>query len=161
MTVITDLINDSGEDPVPDPDRFRHWAETTIQTLQPAHPADKPVSLSIRLVDSNESAALNQRFRNKDYATNVLSFGCELPDMMLAQMEELPLGDLVICAAVVDREAQAQNKAVEAHWAHMVVHGILHLSGYDHIDDEDARQMETQEIRILAQLGFDNPYLAQ
>jgi len=160
MTVITDLINDSDGESVPDPERFRHWAETTIQTVQPPRPAGKPVSVSIRIVDSNESAALNHRFRDKDYATNVLSFGCELPDMMLTQMAEQPLGDLVICAAVVDREAQEQNKTIDAHWAHMVVHGILHLSGYDHIDDEDAQQMESQEIRILAHLGFDNPYLA-
>lgn len=160
MTVITDLINDSSEDSLPEPERFRQWAEATVQTVHAAASADKPVSLSIRIVDSSESAELNHRYRDKDYATNVLSFGCDLPDMMLAQLEEIPLGDLVICAAVVDREAQEQHKAADAHWAHMVVHGVLHLSGYDHTDEQDARHMEAQEIRILDQLGFSNPYLA-
>lgn len=160
MTVITDLINDSGEDAIPDPERFRHWAETAVRNAGTAAPSDKPVSLSIRIVDSGESAALNHRFRDKDHATNVLSFGCELPDMMLTQLDEKPLGDLVICAAVVRREAREQNKALDAHWAHLVVHGILHLNGYDHIDEADARLMEAQEVRILDQLGFGDPYLA-
>lgn len=160
MTVITDLINDSSDDSLPEPEQFRRWAAATIQTVHAAEPPDRPVSLSIRIVDSDESATLNHRFRDKDYATNVLSFGCDLPDTILARLEELPLGDLVICAAVVSREAQEQNKAVDAHWAHMVVHGVLHLSGYDHISDEDARHMEAQEIRIMDHLGYSNPYLA-
>lgn len=160
MTVITDLINDSGEDNLPGPERFRHWADIAVHTVHATGSPDKPVSLSIRIVDSDESAALNRRYRDRDYATNVLSFGCDLPDMMLTQLDEKPLGDLVICAAVVNREALEQHKAADAHWAHMVVHGILHLSGYDHIDDEDARHMEAQEIRILDHLGFANPYLA-
>ncbi|MBC55083.1 MAG: rRNA maturation RNase YbeY [Gammaproteobacteria bacterium] len=159
MTVITDLINDSSEDSLPGAEHFRHWAETTLNTVHAPTLPDRPVSLSIRIVDSSESAELNHRYRDKESATNVLSFGCDLPDMMLAQLDEIPLGDLVICAAVVRREAQEQNKTADAHWAHMVVHGILHLSGYDHIDDDDARHMEAQEILILDQLGFSNPYL--
>ncbi|OFE11045.1 rRNA maturation RNase YbeY [Pseudohongiella acticola] len=162
MTVITDLINDSSDADIPDAGHFQHWAATTLQTLRTASSADnnedKPASLSIRIVDSNESAALNQRYRDKDNATNVLSFGCELPDTLLTQMDEIPLGDLVICATVVNQEAHQQNKSGTAHWAHMVVHGILHLKGYDHVDEQDAERMEALEVRILDTLGFSNPY---
>lgn len=159
MTVITDLINDSGETAVPDPASFQQWAETAILRICAPVSADKPLSLSIRIVDSDESAALNLTYRGKNNATNVLSFGCELPEMVMTQLDETPLGDLVICAAVVAREAQDQNKTTDAHWAHMVVHGILHLNGYDHIDAHDAERMETEEIQILTQLGFSNPYI--
>ncbi len=159
MTVITDLINDSDEADIPGPAHFQQWAETTVQRARTSGQTDKPVSLSIRIVNSEESAMLNQTYRGKTNATNVLSFGCELPGVTLTQLDETPLGDLVICATVVIREAQEQNKAVLAHWAHMVVHGILHLSGYDHIDERDAEQMEAQEIRILDQLGFSDPYI--
>lgn len=159
MTVITDLINDSDETAVPDPASFQQWAETAVHNICAPGSTDKPLSLSIRIVDSNESAALNQTYRGKNNATNVLSFGCELPETVLTQLDETPMGDLVICAAVVAREAQDQNKTTDAHWAHMVVHGILHLSGYDHIDAHDAEHMEMQEIQILKQLGFRNPYI--
>jgi len=159
MTVITDLINDCDEADIPEPDRFQHWAATTLCKVRPAGTADKPVSLSIRIVDSAESAALNKSYRGKGYATNVLSFACELPRVMLEQLDEMPLGDLVICAAVVRQEAMDQNKPAIAHWAHMVVHGVLHLNGYDHIDEHDAEQMEAEEIHILDQLGFSNPYI--
>lgn len=159
MTVITDLINDSDEADIPGPVLFQHWAETTVQQINSGAPTDKPVSLSIRIVTSDESALLNQTYRGKDNATNVLSFGCKLPGMMLTHLDETPLGDLVICAAVVSREAQEQNKPVTAHWAHMVIHGILHLCGHDHTNEHDARQMEAQEIRIMDQLGFSNPYV--
>lgn len=160
MTVIADLINDSGEADIPEPACFQHWTKTTLLAISESGSAGKPVSLSIRIVDREESAALNKCYRNKDHATNVLSFACELPDMMLAQLDERPLGDLVVCAAVVMQEAQDQNKPVVAHWAHMVVHGILHLNGYDHIDGRDAEQMEAKETQILAQLGFSNPYIS-
>ncbi|MEX0738491.1 MAG: rRNA maturation RNase YbeY [Pseudohongiella sp.] len=161
MTVITDLINDSGETDIPEAARFQQWAETTLIGINAPGTAEKPVSLSIRIVDSLESAALNKSYRGKTHATNVLSFGCDLPDLMLAQLDETPLGDLVICAAVVRQEAQEQNKPATAHWAHMVVHGVLHLNGYDHVNDHDAEQMETEEIQILAKLGFGNPYITQ
>lgn len=159
MTVITDLINDSDEADIPGPAHFQQWAETTVQRVHTPSQSDKPVSLSIRIVNSEESAALNQTYRGKANATNVLSFGCELPGMMLTQLDEMPLGDLVICATVVIREAEEQNKAVLAHWAHMVVHGILHLNGYDHIDEHEAEHMEAQEVHILNQLGFTDPYM--
>lgn len=104
--------------------------------------------LTIRIVDESESRMLNRDYRGKDKSTNVLSFAGE---------GEV-LGDLVICAPVVEREAREQHKTLRAHWAHMVVHGCLHLRGYDHEHDTDAQKMEAREIRILRQLGFDNPY---
>lgn len=107
--------------------------------------------LTIRIVDAEESQALNHAYRGKDKPTNVLSFQGEVAIAGI-------LGDLVICAPVVVREAQEQGKAVRAHWAHMVVHGCLHLCGYDHENDEDAERMEAREVRILRRLGFDDPY---
>ena len=112
--------------------------------------------LVVRIVEPAESAALNGRYRNKPTPTNVLSFPFETPD----GMEPLPLlGDLVICAAVVAREAAEQHKLWHAHWAHMIIHGVLHLRGYDHIEDDDAEAMEKLEIELLASLGYNNPYI--
>ncbi len=113
--------------------------------------------LTIRIVDSEESQQLNHDYRGKDKPTNVLSFPFEAP----AEIALPLLGDLIICAPVVTGEAQAQNKTLQAHWAHMVVHGTLHLLGYDHIDDADAEEMESLETKIITQLGFTNPYQEQ
>ena len=110
--------------------------------------------LSVRIVDEAEGRELNHRYRGKDYATNVLSFPVELPEGVALPL----LGDLVICAPVVSREATEQGKAPEAHWAHLTVHGVLHLLGYDHIEDEDAEVMEGLEREILAGLGYPDPY---
>ncbi len=107
-----------------------------------------------RFVGIEESQALNLQFRGKDKPTNVLSFPFESPPGI-----EMPLlGDLVICAPVISQEAAEQNKPVAFHYAHMLVHGILHLLGYDHIEDTQADEMEALEIRILAELGIDDPY---
>lgn len=124
------------------------WAEAALRGL----PDD--AGLSVRIVDEAESAELNQRYRSKRGPTNVLSFPFEDPPGVKSEI----LGDLIICAPIVHKEAVEQNKPEKAHWAHMVIHGIMHLRGYDHIDDNDARQMETTEIEILGQLGFDDPY---
>lgn len=114
------------------------------------------VELCIRIVDKAESAELNQAYRDKPGATNVLSFPCdaELPD------GDAPLGDLVICASVVMTEAAAQDKCLNDHWQHLVVHGVLHLLGYDHIGDDEAEIMEAEERAILARLGVPDPYAA-
>lgn len=142
-----------------------------VQRIMPAGPADnqfqewieiimvaekKPdTELTVRIVDETESAALNEEYRNKTGSTNVLSFPFECPD----EVELNLLGDLVICAPVVEREAKQQGKQSQAHWAHMLVHGVLHLLGYDHIEDQDAEKMEAREVEIMALLGFSNPYL--
>lgn len=110
--------------------------------------------LTIRIVEPDEIQALNRSYRHKDKPTNVLSFPFEAPPGV-----ELPLlGDVVICAEVVAQEAQEQGKPLFEHWAHMVVHGVLHLLGYDHIEDDEAEEMESLEIEILAGMGIRNPY---
>ncbi len=116
--------------------------------------------IGIACVDNDESHKLNLEYRGKDKPTNVLSFPSDLPDEMAAIWDSFPIGDLVICIPVVLREASEQNKAALTHFTHMLVHGTLHLMGYDHeTSDEDAEEMEALEIEILAKLGFDNPYL--
>ena len=109
---------------------------------------------TVRIVEEAESAALNEAYRGKRGPTNVLSFAFEAPPGLTDDY----LGDLVICAPVVMREAQAQGKSTRAHFAHLSVHGILHLAGYDHLNEADAREMESREVAILAALGFEDPY---
>ena len=129
--------------------QLRRWVELALRQRT----ADS--ELTIRLVDAEEGQELNRTYRHKDYATNVLSFPAEVPEGLL----DIPLlGDLVICVPVVEREAREQNKALEAHWAHLVIHGCLHLLGYDHIDDEEAEEMEGLERQLLAELGYPDPY---
>ena len=125
--------------------------------------AERSVELTIRIVSAEESQALNKAYRNQDKPTNVLSFEFEppvgLPDGALEEGgESFYLGDLAICAEVVAQEASEQNKALEAHWAHMIVHGTLHLQGFDHIETADALEMEALEVKIMRQLGYANPY---
>jgi probable rRNA maturation factor len=129
---------------------FRRWVEAALHGAK----RRKPTELAIRIVDVDEGRALNRDYRGKDYATNVLSFPAELPPGVA-----LPLiGDLAICAPVVLREAAEQAKLPRDHWAHLTIHGVLHLLGYDHIDDAEANVMEALETRILAGLGIADPY---
>ena len=115
--------------------------------------------LSIRIVDEAESQALNLEYRGKDQSTNVLAFPVDLPDIgAWPEGTPIPLGDLVICAPVVAREASEQGKGLAAHWSHMLVHGMLHLLGYDHETDTQAEKMEALEVRILQSQGVKNPY---
>ncbi|MGO2137318.1 rRNA maturation RNase YbeY [Marinobacter sp.] len=132
---------------VPEESLFRAWA-------QAAWLGQEPSEVTIRIVDIEEGQALNHQYRGKDKPTNVLSFPFEAPAGITVPLA----GDLVICAPVVEGEALEQLKEPVTHWAHMVVHGMLHLQGYDHINDEDAEAMEALEIRLLAQFGFGNPY---
>lgn len=118
-------------------------------------PRSADSELTIRLVDNDEACELNNTWRGKDYATNVLSFPADIPEGLL----DIPLlGDLVICVAVVEREAAEQGKELAAHWAHLVIHGCLHLLGYDHLDDDEAEEMEDLERKLLAELGYNDPY---
>ena len=136
---------------LPTAEQIEQWATATVQ------PQSDEVEMTVRIVDEAESHALNLNYRGKDRPTNVLSFPFECPDEV-----ELPLlGDLVICRQVVEREAQEQDKPVMAHWAHMVVHGSLHLLGYDHIEDDEAEEMESLETQIMTGLGFADPYLSE
>jgi probable rRNA maturation factor len=132
---------------------LKEWATKAMQSEV------KSAELTIRIVDVEEMTNLNLTYRNKQGPTNVLSFPFELPTDI--QLEIPILGDIIICAAIVNEEAQEQKKEVNAHWAHMVVHGSLHLLGYDHENDDEANIMESLEIAILQQLGFDNPYLGE
>jgi probable rRNA maturation factor len=133
---------------IPEPEVLRRWAD---RALQGRHPA---AELAVRIVDEAEITALNRQYRGKDSATNVLSF----PYEAMSGVETEQLGDIVICAPVVAAEAVTQGKSLEAHWAHMVIHGVLHLLGYDHHRDVDAQDMESLETRLLASLGFPDPY---
>ncbi|MFD2113638.1 rRNA maturation RNase YbeY [Thiorhodococcus fuscus] len=138
---------------LPLPPRFERWAKAALAGRR------ERAAMTIRVVDPDEAAALNLQYRGRDYATNVLSFPFELPPGVASEdpISDL-IGDLVICADVVRREALEQGKEPLAHWAHMVVHGVLHLLDYDHITDEQADEMETLEIGIMRGLGFAPPY---
>jgi len=149
-----DFENACPELAVPPESAFALWTARAVTAAADG----KPVTVGIRIVDEQESAQLNRDYRGTDYATNVLSFCQDLPAMILDTLDELPLGDLAICAPVVLREAAEQGKPAEAHWAHMVVHGLLHLQGHDHEDDAQAEEMETLERSILKALGISDPY---
>lgn len=136
-------------DALPKDEDLLEWLKATL--IFENHAATE---LTIRFVTEEEISDLNKQYRNKEGSTNILSFPFEIPD----EVELNLLGDLVICADVVKKEAKQQNKEEISHWAHMVVHGTLHLLGYDHLTDEQANVMETKEIKILSQLGYTDPY---
>lgn len=151
MSVLTVDFQDVFEGPgLPDEILIQSWA-------QAAWLGEENSEVTIRIVGIAESQTLNSEYRGKDKPTNVLSFPFEAPAGITVPLA----GDLVICAPVVEKEASEQHKEALAHWAHMVVHGMLHLQGYDHIQDSDAEVMEALEIRLLARLGFSNPYDAE
>ena len=136
---------------LPAPASFRRWVEAALRGAK----RRKPAELAIRIVGADEGRALNSDYRGKNYPTNVLSFPAELPPGVV-----LPLiGDLAICAPVVLREATEQGKLARDHWAHLTIHGVLHLLGYDHIEEGEAVAMEALETRILAGLGIADPYV--
>ena len=135
----------------PDEDDIRHWIEAVLA----AEARTDDVELTVRIVDEAEMAELNRRYRHMTGPTNILSFPFEAPPGVDLNL----LGDLVVAAPVVQREAREQGKTETAHWAHMIVHGTLHLLGYDHLEAAEAEDMEAREIRILQALGYSNPYL--
>ena len=131
---------------------FRKWVAAALAGRI------READLAIRIVGTREGRALNRHYRGKDYATNVLSFPAEVPEGLPEGVHLPLLGDLVICAPVVAREAREQKKALNAHYAHLTVHGTLHLLGWDHEDTREAECMEQLEREILAELGIDDPY---
>ena len=148
MAITLDLQNDAALDFVPTEQQFRQWIEAALQ-----QPYDR-LEQTLRIVDEAESRDLNYRYRGKDSPTNVLAFPSDS-----GYLGYTCLGDLVICAPVVATEAAEQGKTAEAHWAHLVVHGMLHLQDFDHQDAAQTRKMETLEIKILDGLGYNNPYI--
>ena len=133
----------------PDAQQIQLWVDTALDDYE------RDAEIVVRIVDEQESAELNEQYRHKSGPTNILSFPADLPEGIELDL----LGDLVICAPVVEKEAREQGKALSHHWAHIIVHGVLHLLGYDHIDDDEAELMENKEIAILQQLHINNPYI--
>lgn len=148
MTIDLEVQRATRFEPLPDDTQFTCWATAALCGRD-------PVELTIRLVGEQEGRRLNHRYRGRDAATNVLSFPADLPPGI-----DLPLlGDIVMCAPLVASEAAAQGKRPEDHWAHLTIHGVLHLLGYDHQEADEAREMETLEVGLLESLGIANPYL--
>lgn len=140
-------------DGLPQQEALTLWAQATLNSI-----AESTGEITLRVVDAEEIHALNHSYRGKDSPTNVLSFPFEMPEGLPLAAQDLILGDIALCAEVIAQESQAQNKPLDHHWAHMVVHGVLHLLGFDHIGDSDAAIMEKLEIDILANLGIPDPY---
>ncbi|MBL0041060.1 MAG: rRNA maturation RNase YbeY [Xanthomonadales bacterium] len=146
------IRSDVGWKGLPAARSFRQWIELALKGANRRRAAE----VNVLITDADTGRALNRDFRGKDYATNVLSFPTDLPPEVKSPL----IGDLAICAPVVSREAEEQGKRLRDHYAHMVIHGTLHLLGHDHVDDHDAERMEALETRLLAALGIADPYAA-
>ncbi|OLQ88555.1 rRNA maturation RNase YbeY [Vibrio ponticus] len=152
MTIELDLqLAVEDEAGLPSFDEIHSWLNNAISLFQ------QDAEVTVRIVDEAESHQLNLEYRGKDKPTNVLSFPFEAPPGIEINL----LGDLIICRQVVEQEAIEQDKPLLAHWAHMVVHGSLHLLGYDHIEDDEAEEMESLETEIMQKMGFEDPYIAE
>ena len=152
MTIVLDLqIAVENEQDLPTYEDISLWLNSTLAKFQPQ------AEVTVRVVDEPESQELNHDYRGKDKPTNVLSFPFEAPPGIDIDL----LGDLVICKQVVEREAIEQNKPLISHWAHMVVHGCLHLLGYDHLEDQEAEEMESLETEIMESMGYSDPYILE
>ncbi|NIY84441.1 rRNA maturation RNase YbeY [Vibrio hepatarius] len=152
MSIELDLqLAVENENGLPSFEDVQRWLSNTVEKFQPQ------AEVTVRIVDEEESHQLNHEYRGKDKPTNVLSFPFEAPPGIEIDL----LGDLIICRQVVEREAKEQGKPLMAHWAHMVVHGSLHLLGYDHIEDDEAEEMESLETEIMQSMGFKDPYIAE
>jgi probable rRNA maturation factor len=141
---------------VPGEDKIAGWIRHAFEVVRPDEQAS--FDMTVRIVDRDESRALNKRFRQVDKPTNVLAFPSGDSAFAALRDDACSLGDLVICGPIVLKEAEEQHKTADAHWFHMLVHGSLHLLGYDHEDERDAAEMEALEIRILAAGGVGDPY---
>lgn len=142
---IQTIFKSSGQ---PDREQIQQWVDAALDGF------NQDTEIVVRIVDEQESAELNEQYRLKSGPTNILSFPVDVPEDIELDL----LGDLVVCAPVLEKEAFEQSKALADHWAHIIVHGVLHLLGYDHIDDNEAELMESKEITILNKLNIKNPY---
>jgi probable rRNA maturation factor len=133
----------------PDQQQIQCWVDAALDDY------NQDTEIVVRIVDEQESAQLNEQYRHKPGPTNILSFPVDVPEGIELDL----LGDLVICAPVLEKEAKEQQKLLMHHWAHIVVHGVLHLLGYDHLDETEAELMENKEIAILNKLNINNPYI--
>lgn len=147
------LLNDLNLKNIPEQKKFELWISTAVDHIPEKIPVNF-TEMCISIVDKNTSAELNAGYRRKVGPTNVLSFSYDA----IPGMDETSLGDLAICSEIVENEAKIQNKKLESHWAHLTIHGFLHLLGYDHVIEIDAKKMEALEIEILKKLGIENPY---
>ena len=165
MSVVVDVqmaLDDDTSVTFPNYDQIQAWASATISSADEKQQQGQwhdDVQMTVRIVEETEICQLNADYRHKNGPTNVLSFPFEAPPGVPADEYESTIGDLVVCASVVEKEAREQGKAVLAHWAHMIVHGTLHLLGYDHQNEQEAFEMESLEVRVLSDLGFSNPYM--
>jgi probable rRNA maturation factor len=149
MTYQIDIESNSQSRQIPPLADLEYWISAALQSQE-----FEDAEVSVYIVDEDEGQELNAQYRGKDYPTNVLSFPADIAEEVGVPL----LGDLVVCAPVVEREAQEQGKTLQAHWAHMLVHGTLHLLGFDHIEDDEAETMEALESQIITSLGYPAPY---
>ncbi|MCK5829743.1 MAG: rRNA maturation RNase YbeY [Methylococcales bacterium] len=147
MNVIDVQIVSQSEE-IPTQEQFQYWVDAILTN------SSENSEIVIRIVDEPEMIQFNHKYRNKEEATNILSFPFEIPDGVKSNF----LGDLLICTPIIEKEALLQNKELDHHWSHMIVHGVLHLLGYDHIDNHEAEEMEALEIKILKKINIENPY---
>jgi len=149
MAYQIDIESNSQSQLIPTLAELEGWISAALQSQE-----FEDAEVSVYIVDEDEGEELNAQYRGKDYPTNVLSFPADIAEEVGVPL----LGDLVVCAPVVEREAQEQGKTLQAHWAHMLVHGTLHLLGFDHIEDDEADAMEALETQIVTGLGYPAPY---
>lgn len=159
MTVTVDIqlaLNKDSTIKLPEKDQIQYWATMAVNA---AHQSDKEESqITVRIVEEAEISQLNASYRHKEGPTNVLSFPFKAPPGIPIEESAGSLGDLVICASIVEKEAVQQNKEIMQHWAHMIVHGTLHLLGYDHQTEQEAEDMEGLESTVLARMDYPDPY---
>ena len=149
MSYQIDIESNSQSAQIPALAELERWISAALNSQQ-----FETAEVSVYIVDEDEGQELNAQYRGKNYPTNVLSFPADIAEEVGISL----LGDLVVCAPVVEREAKEQGKALQAHWAHMLIHGTLHLVGFDHIEDDDAEIMEALETQIVTGLGYPAPY---
>ena len=156
LVIVQNALDEDAGIRIPDNEQIQLWANQVV--THSGGREKKGIQMTVRIVNENEISQLNSDYRHKNCETNVLSFPFISPPGIPEDESINSLGDLVVCASVVNREAKEQDKTETAHWAHMIIHGTLHLLGYDHMDEQEAKDMEALETAILAEFGFENPY---